>query len=37
MAGTVTVRMLALKNGVYNCLDFDLVEINDSWYLVRAW
>lgn len=25
------------KNGVYNCLDFDFVEINDSWYLVRAW
>ena len=25
------------KNGVYNCLDFDLVEIDDSWYLVRTW
>ena len=25
------------KNGVYNCLDFDFVEIDDSWYLVRTW
>lgn len=25
------------KNGVYNCLDFDFVEIGDSWYLVRTW
>ncbi len=25
------------ENGVYNCLDFDLVEIDDSWYLVRTW